>query len=145
MAAEIVEALPGDELLAGAGGQQQVLVGELAEHPVPFRPGPGRDRVRVGPCGRMQEQGPVAVDCDPHRAPLLGFLDREAQVTDRDLRRHGEANRHQLATRRAWLALASSTSRLATGLVRVKSNRSAPSIIGSASRVATQARSAFCA
>src|SRR5258708_15618789 len=62
VAAEIVEALPGDELLAGAGGQQQVLVGELAEHPVPFRPGPGRDRVRVGPCGRMQEQGPVAVD-----------------------------------------------------------------------------------
>jgi len=57
VAAEILEALPGDELLGRAGRKQQVLVGELAEHPVPFRPRPGGDRVKAGPRWGVQQQG----------------------------------------------------------------------------------------
>ena len=124
MAAEIVEALPGNELLGWAGGQQQVLVGELAEHPVPFRPGPGGERVRIAPGRGVQQQGTVPVDSDPDGAPLLGLPDREVRSPTVICGGMAEAGRHQLATRRAWLALASSTSRPATGLVRAKSNRS---------------------
>src|SRR5205823_6331554 len=117
VAAEVVKALSGDELLRRGGSQQEVLVGELAEDPAAFRPCPGGDRIRLGSGRSVEQQRSVAVDSDAHGAPPVRFQDHETQVADGDLRRQGERRRHQLATRRAWLALASLTRRSATGVV----------------------------
>jgi hypothetical protein len=54
MAAEVVETLPGDEVLVRADGQEEVFLGELAEHPAAFRPGPGGQPVPVASGWGMQ-------------------------------------------------------------------------------------------
>jgi hypothetical protein len=145
VAAEVIEAFPGDEVLGRAGREQEVFLGKFAEYPAALGPGPGCDRVRVASGGGMQQQRSVAVDRDPDRTAVLRSMDGEVKVPDRHVRWQPCGGRHQLAASCAWLALASSTRRSATGVVRVKSNRSSPSTMGSASRVAIQARSVFWA
>src|SRR5215831_29383 len=54
VAAEVVEAFPGDEVLGRAGREQEVFLGKLAKYPAAFGPGPGSEGVRLASGGSVQ-------------------------------------------------------------------------------------------